>query len=129
MRVADHVQKGSRSRPCYVGNVLDKPPTDTMLPEVRLDEQRIQFRSTVRTRHHSGEAGDGTITLCHEDATIHDLLDRQRDRIWMRQKRITIARIAERCTALERLAHRLLVASRQPDRNISFHFTPRGWHH
>jgi hypothetical protein len=38
MGIANNVQKAGRPRMSNFGNVVDKSPSDTMLPEVRLDE-------------------------------------------------------------------------------------------
>jgi hypothetical protein len=40
-----------------------------MFPQVRLDEQRVQFRTAVGARHHSGKAQDDAVAFCDEDAT------------------------------------------------------------
>jgi hypothetical protein len=79
--------------------VLDKSPSDAMLPEVRLEEP-VQLGTAVGARHHSGKTGEDTITFCYEDAARRDLLNRQRNRLRIREERIAIAGIAERCTSL-----------------------------
>jgi hypothetical protein len=43
--------------------VLAKSPSDTVLPEVRLDKRRMQFRPTVSTWRYGGKAGNGTQAL------------------------------------------------------------------
>ena len=100
MGIANNVQKSGRSHPSHFGNVLDKSPSDAMLPEVRLDEERVQLRTPVEARHHGGKAGDDTITFCHEDAARRNLLNRQRNRVGIREERVAIAGIAERRTPL-----------------------------
>jgi len=100
MGVANNVQKSSRSHPSDFGSVLDKSPSDALLPEVRLDEERVQLRTIVGTRHHSGKTDDDTIAFCHEDAARRDLLNRQRNRVRIRKQRVAIAGIAERRTPL-----------------------------
>src|SRR5262245_5174852 len=42
VRIANHVQKAGRSQTSNFGNVIDEPPSDTTLPEVRLEEQSVQ---------------------------------------------------------------------------------------
>jgi len=48
--IANHVQKGGAVRPGNNRGVIDEPPPDTMLPQVGLHEQRVQFRTVVGTR-------------------------------------------------------------------------------
>ena len=100
MGIANHVQKCGRSHPSNFGNVLDKSPSDAMLPQVRLDEQRVQLRTAIGARHHGGKADDDPITFCHEDAARCDLLNRHRNRVRICEERVAIARIVERRTPL-----------------------------
>jgi hypothetical protein len=75
MGIANHVQKAGRSHASDVGDVVDEPSSDAMLPEVRLDEQGVQLRTAVR------KAGDAAVTFRDEDAARLNLLERQRDRL------------------------------------------------
>jgi hypothetical protein len=76
---------------------------------MRLDEKGVQLRTAVGARHYSGKAGDDAVAFCDEDAARPNLLDRQRDRVGVREKRVAITGIVERRTPLQRLEHRLLV--------------------
>ena len=117
MGIANNVQKAGRPSSSNFGNVVDELPSDAMLPEVRLDEQRVQLRTTVEARHDSGKAGDDAVMFCDENAARRNLLDRQRDRVWVREERIAIPGIAERRTPLQRLERRLIVRPCRPDGN------------
>jgi len=76
MGIANNVQKAGRPHTSNFGNVVDQSPSDAMLPEARLDEQGVQLRATVGSRHHSRKAGDDAVAFCDEDAARRDLLDR-----------------------------------------------------
>ena len=82
------------------------------------DEQGVQLRTAVGARHHGGKAGDDAVTFCDEDAARRNLLDRQRDRVGVREERVAIPGIAERRTPLQRLEHRLIVRPCRADGNI-----------
>ena len=100
------------------GNVVDESPSDAALPEVRLDEQGVQLRTAVWARHHSGKASDDAVAFCDEDAACRNLLDRQRDRVGIREKRVAIPNVAERRTPLQRLELRFLVGSCRAGENV-----------
>jgi hypothetical protein len=121
MGIANNVQKAGCPQASNFGNVFDKASSDAALPEVRLDEQGVQLGAAVRARQYSGEAGDHTLAFRDEDATVRNLLNRQRDRIGVREKRVAIAGIAERCTPLNRLERRLLVQSCRADGQVVSH--------
>ena len=123
MGIANHVQKAGRPRTSHVGNVVDESPSDAMLPEVRLDEQGVQLRTAVGARHHSGKAGDDAVAFCDEDAARRNLLDRQRDRVGVCEKRVAIPGVAERRTPLQRLEHRLLIGPCRADGDVLRHWT------
>ena len=95
MGIANHVQKARRPRMSHFGNVIDELPSDALLPEVRLDKQRVQLCTTVWSRHHSGKACNDAVAFCDEDAARRNLLDRQRDRVRVREERVAIASIAQ----------------------------------
>jgi hypothetical protein len=121
MGIANNVQKGGRPHTSNFGNVVDESPSDAMLPEVGLDEQGVQLRTVVGAQYHSGKAGDDTVAFCDEDATGCNLLDRQRDRVGVREERLAIPGIAERRTPLQRLEHCLIVGPCRADGNILCH--------
>ena len=95
MGIANNVEKAGRPHASHVGNVVDELPSDAMLPEVRLDEQGVQLRTAVEARHHGGKASDDAVTFCDENAARRNLLDRQLDRVWVREERLAIAGIGE----------------------------------
>jgi len=76
MRVSNNMQKSSCPPSRNVGNMLDESSSDPLLPEMRLDEQGVQLRPAVWARHYGGEAGDGAVALCDEDAAPSNLLNR-----------------------------------------------------
>jgi hypothetical protein len=74
-----------------------------------------------RAQYHSGKAGDDTVAFCDEDATGCNLLDRQSDRVGVREERLAIPGIAERRTPLQRLEHCLIVGPCRADGNTLCH--------
>jgi hypothetical protein len=95
MRIANDVEKAGRLHASHVGNVVDETPSDAVLPEVRLDEQGVQLGTTIGTRYHRRKAGDDSIAFCNEDPSSRNLLDRQGDRVRVRQERIAIPGIGK----------------------------------
>jgi len=103
VRVADDVQ-GARGAPAGdIGTMFDEQSSHASFPEARLDEQRIELGIPVRPRQDCGETDDHAVALRQEHVAIRDLLDRQRDRVRIREQRVTIARIGERSAPLQRL--------------------------
>ena len=47
MGIANNVQKAGPPHTSNFGNVVDESPSDSMLPEVRLDEKGVQLRTAV----------------------------------------------------------------------------------
>ena len=123
MGIANHVQKAGRPHTSNFGHVVDESPSDATLPEMRLDKKGVQLRTAVGARHYSRKAGDDAVAFCDEDAARRNLLDRQRDRVGVREKRVAITRVAERRTPLQRLEHRLLVGLCRADENDVRHWT------
>ena len=89
------MQKAGSTYTSDVGNVIDEFPSDATLPEVRLHEQRIQFRTAVGPWHHRGESHDDAVAFRDEDATLRKLFDWHGDRVGIREQRIAITGIAE----------------------------------
>jgi hypothetical protein len=67
----------------YIRDLVRSDSYKPLFPEMRLDEQGVQLRTAVGARQHSGEAGDDAVAFCDEDAARINLLDRQRDRVWI----------------------------------------------
>ena len=101
MRVANDVQEAGRPYPGDLGNVVDEQASDAVLPEVGLHKQRIEFRAPVRPRDDGGKTHDDAVALCDEDAALRKLFERHRDRLRVREERVAIAGIAERCASLD----------------------------
>jgi len=95
MRIADNVQKDRCPQTSDFCNLIDESPPDALLPEVRVDEQCIQLRGAVGTRQHRGKTREDTVAFCDEDAASRNLLDRQRDRVRVREERVAIPGIAQ----------------------------------
>jgi hypothetical protein len=85
VRVADDVQDARGAPARDIGAVFDQQSPHTSFPEARLDEQRIELAIPVRPRQDSCEADDHTVALRHQHVTIRDLLERQRDRVRIRE--------------------------------------------
>jgi hypothetical protein len=101
VRIANDVQEAGRSYTGDVCNVINELPSDALLPEVRLDKQGVQLRTTVGPQDQSGKAHNGALALCDTDTARRDLFDWQRDRVRIREEGVAIARIAERCATLQ----------------------------
>src|SRR3954451_15915109 len=74
MGIANNVEKGGGPDSCNFANVIDESPSNALLPEVGLDEQRVQLRTAVGARQHSGKAGDDAVAFCDEHAARGNLL-------------------------------------------------------
>jgi hypothetical protein len=83
--IADDVQDARRSPARDFGTMIDQQSPYACLPEARLDEQRIELCISIRPWQDRGEADDRAVAFRHEHVAIPDLLDRQRDRIGMRE--------------------------------------------
>ena len=95
VRISNDVQKAGSAHTSDVRGVIEEFPSDAMLPEVRLHEQRIQLRTAVGAWHHRGETHDDAVAFGDEDATLRNLFDRHRDRVWIGEDRLAITWIAE----------------------------------
>ena len=85
VRVADDVQDARGALACEIGAMFDQQSAHALFPEGRLDEQRIELGIAVRSRQDRCEADDHAGALRNQDVTIRDLLDRQRDRVRVRE--------------------------------------------
>ncbi len=119
MRIANYVQKAGRPHTSDLGNMVDEPSPDAVLPEVWLDEQGVQLRTAVGPRQHGGKAGHGAAVFCDEDAARLNLLDRQCDRVRIREERVAIAAVRERGAPLQRLEARTLGRCCRTDHNVA----------
>jgi hypothetical protein len=61
MRIANNMEKAGRPHTSNVGNMVDESSSDALLSELRLDEQGVQLRTTVGSRHHSRKAGGDAV--------------------------------------------------------------------
>jgi hypothetical protein len=98
--------------------VIDELPSDAALPEVRFDEQRVQLRSAVGTRHYGRKSDDHAVALCGEYIALSDLLDRELNGVRVGEKRVAIPGIVERGPPLQRLEHRSLVEPCRANENV-----------
>jgi hypothetical protein len=98
--------------------MINQESPQASFPEVRLDEQRIELGVPVRPRQDGCEADDDALALRHEHVTIGGVLDRQLDRVRIREESVAIARIGERGPPLQRLQARLLCLQRRTDHNV-----------
>jgi len=85
VRIADHVQDARGTPARDIGAVFDQQSSKASFPQAGLDEQGIELGLTVWPLEHRGKADDHPFTLRHEHVASRDLLDRQRDRVWIRK--------------------------------------------
>ena len=76
MRVADDMQESGAGGAGDLGAVVDQGSSDSTLPDVRLDEKRIEFRTVVFARHDRGKSNDDAFAFRNEDVASRNLLER-----------------------------------------------------
>ena len=72
-----------------------------MLPEIGLDEERVQFRALVFAWQHGCEAGEDAGAVGDEDVSGRDLGEWEVDRVRMRDQGVAIVRVRERRATLQ----------------------------
>jgi len=96
--------------PC-VGNlraVLNERPPNTTPLDIRLNEQAVQLRISIRSGLQSREAGDTTAQFQDEHIARSYLFTWQFNSIRIGEESLTVALIREGCAKLEALKCRLL---------------------
>ena len=63
------------------GTAVDEQAPHASLPEVRIDEEGIEFGIPIRARQDCSESDDHTGQFGHEHVTIGDLFERKDNRI------------------------------------------------
>ena len=124
MRVTDDVQRRRARRSRGRTAMLDQGPANTLAPRGRLDEERIQFRISILSRKDGSKACDGSICLGDEYSSGLNLLERQLDRIGIRQQRFSISGVVERSAPLKRFKCALLRSGGRSNVNM-MHFRSR----
>jgi len=101
MRVADDMQGRRSASAGDADTVLDQGASDALLPCPGLHEQGIEFGGTVLSWQYDRKANDGALFFCHEHMPGCNLINRQCNRVWIRQQRFSIPRVAERRATLQ----------------------------
>src|SRR5262249_11444291 len=124
VRVADNVERSGRPPAGNVGDVVEEPSADAMVPERRLDEHGVQLRAAVRAWQDGGKADEDALAFCDEALACRNLLDRERNRVRICKKSVTIAAVGERGAPLQRFEPRALGLSCRADQEVRHSGTP-----
>ena len=106
--------------------MLDQGSANALAPCVRLDKKRVQFRVSIRSRKDRSKAHDSSIRLGDEYASGLYLIERQFDRVGIRQQRFPVSGVVERSAPLQRFERALFRSGgyANVDAMHSVHMTP-----
>ena len=106
--------------------VVDEGPAKSLTPRVRLDEQGIQIRVPILTVEYCRETLDRASRFENKDKAGVDLLDGEIDCIGVRQQRLAVAGVTERCPPLQCLERTSFRRESRTDQNVIVHAVPQG---
>jgi hypothetical protein len=83
--------------------MMHQPPPDSLPPRARLDKERVQINVSVVPHLNCREADECISLLRDENVPVLELLSGNVDGVRVRQYRVAVSGIRQRCTPLQRL--------------------------
>jgi hypothetical protein len=115
VRVADYVQRRRATLAREGDGAFDQQSPDALPPHIRFDEKAVELGAAVVARQDHGESDDRAVALGHEDMPAGDLLERQSNRVRVREQDVAIVWIGERRAPLQPFERLLFRLDRTPD--------------
>ena len=98
MGITDNAERSGSLCAGDLDTVVDQRSSDATTPDVRVNEQGVEFDISIRSRQQRSKSNDLAVSFRDEDRTRGDLIYRQFDRIGVGEQGVTIACIRERRT-------------------------------
>ena len=95
MGITDNAKRSGSLCADDLDTVVDQRSSDATTPDVRVNEQGIEFDISIRPGQQRSESNDLAVSFRDEDRTRSDLIYRQFDRIRVGEQGVTIAGIGE----------------------------------